>query len=61
MSATEKSIADRLANIEKTVKAVEKFYRNPMYKAISENASPESTMKKSIKEQIADGQVRFTQ
>lgn len=60
MAALEKSLMDRLTNVQKTVARVEKFYQQPFYKAIDENASPESVQKMSVSEQIQKGKVRFT-
>lgn len=60
MAALEKSVMDRLNNIQKMTAKVEKFYQQPFYKAIDENASPEGVQKMSVKEQIEKGNVRFT-
>jgi hypothetical protein len=59
--AVEKSVSDRLANIQKAMEKVEAFYKQPMYKAVSENVSPESVQKQSIKEQIEKGKIRFVE
>lgn len=55
-AAIEKSFEDRVKNMQK---AVEKFYSQPLYKAVGENNGPEATLRKGISEQIKDGQVRF--
>jgi len=58
--AMEKSMKDRVANIEDTAKKIEKFYKQPMYKAVSESFGTEGTVKKSISQQLADGQINFS-
>jgi hypothetical protein len=60
VDAIEKSVSDRLDNIQKSVEKIEKFYKQPFYKAIDENVSPESTTRKSIEKQLEDGKIRFT-
>ena len=59
LDAIEKSVKDRVEDINKTTEKLEKFYKQPFYKAISENVAPEATLKKSIKEQVQDGNIRY--
>jgi len=60
IEALEKSMSDRIANAQKALNKIEKFYNQPFYKAIDESVSPEATMHKSIEEQIKAGKVQFT-
>jgi len=60
MDAFEKSIKDRMDNIQKSAEKIEQFYKQPFYKAIDENASPEGIQKQTLKEQIAKG-IKYTQ
>lgn len=61
LEAVEKSVNDRVANLQKALGEVEKFYKSPMYKAVSENSGAEALKKESsVAEQIAKGQVRFS-
>jgi hypothetical protein len=60
IEALEKSMSDRIANAQKALNKIEKFYSQPFYKAIDESVSPEATMHKSIEEQIKAGKVQFT-
>jgi len=55
LEATEKSVSDRIANMNK---ALEAMYNKPMYKAISEETNPEGVQKIGIKEQLAKGKFR---
>jgi len=59
LDAIEKSVKDRVEDINKTTEKLEKFYKQPFYKAISENVAPEATLKKSIGEQVKDGSIRY--
>lgn len=59
LDSIEKSVKDRVDDINKTTEKLEEFYKQPFYKAISENVAPEATLKKSIKEQIDEGQIRY--
>jgi hypothetical protein len=60
VEAVEKSFADRLANLQKTVEAVEKFYSQPLHKGFVENAAPEGSIQKSVKQQLEEKNVRFS-
>jgi len=60
LTAMEKSMTDRLANITKTLKNVEEFYNKPLYKGFAENTNPEAIRSKTISKQIEDGKVRFS-
>lgn len=61
IEAMEKSVEDRLANLQKTVSKVEQFYKAPLYKAVSENVGAESGFKKSLKEQITEGNIKYAE
>lgn len=54
VEALEKSVADRLGNIQK---AMDRFYSQPFYKAVDENVNPEAIQKMTIKEQIEKGTI----
>lgn len=62
--AISKSFNDRIDNMLKeianTEKAMKDFYSKSFYKAAGENVSPESTVQKSISEQVEEGKVRFS-
>jgi hypothetical protein len=60
IEAVEKSVSDRMNNIQKSVEKIENFYKQPFYKAIDENVSPEGVMKESISTQLEKGKVRFS-
>lgn len=60
LEAMEKSFNDRVANINKSVAEIEKFYKQPFYKAINENVNPEAVEQKPFSKQIADGKVRYS-
>ena len=60
LTAMEKSMTDRLANITKTLKNVEEFYNKPLYKGFAENTNPEAVQRKTISKQLEDGKVRFS-
>jgi len=60
LEAIDKSMSDRVENLQKTAKQIEAFYKQPLYKSIDENAAPEAVMKKSVKEQIDAGKVKFS-
>jgi hypothetical protein len=60
VEAVEKSFADRLANLQRTVEAVEKFYEQPLHKGFVENAAPEGSIQKSVKQQLEEKNVRFS-
>jgi len=59
IEAVEKSVQDRMANVQKSVEKIEKFYKQPFYKAIDENMAPESVVHKSISDQIKDGRLKI--
>lgn len=54
VEALEKSVADRLGNIQKSM---EKFYSQPFYKAIDDSIGAEGVHKMSIKDQIEKGTI----
>lgn len=60
VNAIEKSMNDRLVNLQKTMSAVEKFYDRPLYKSVDENVNPEAVQAQSISKQIESGKVRFS-
>ena len=60
LSAVEKSVNDRVANLNKSVEKVEAFYKQPFYKAVNENVSAEGVLSKGIQAQIDEGKVRYT-
>jgi len=60
LESIEKSVNDRVANLQKTAGNLEKFYNQSFYKAVDENVAPEGVMKKSIKEQIDTGKARYS-
>lgn len=57
LDAVEKSVADRLANIQK---AVDKFYSQSFYKAAGESVGPEGTQQLPIEKQLENGKARFS-
>jgi hypothetical protein len=63
-AAIQKSMEDRLANTKKEVdnmvNQMQKFYNQPMYKALGENVAPEGAKSETVSEQIAKGKVRFS-
>jgi len=61
VEALEKSVNDRLKNVQKDMAEIEKFYKQSFHKAIGENVAPESTQALSIKKQLESGNVRFRQ
>jgi hypothetical protein len=60
VEALEKSVNDRLTNVQKDMAKIEKFYGQSFYKAINENVAPESTQAQGIAKQLADGKIRFS-
>ena len=60
VEALEKSMADRMANAQKALDKIEKFYAQPFYKAMNENTQPEAVVQKSVKKQIEEGNVKFS-
>lgn len=61
LDALNKSMNDRLANIQKGIDKVENFYKKaPLYKAVEDSVGAEAAVKKGIKEQIAEGKVRYS-
>jgi hypothetical protein len=66
ISSVEKSVNDRLKNmreeIEKTEKAVEKFYQHPFYKMMDNDVGrPDRAQPDTVEGKINKGQVKFTQ
>lgn len=57
IEAMEKSVADRLVNVQK---ALDKWNTQSLYKGFDENNNPEAVMQKGITEQIRDGKVRYS-
>jgi hypothetical protein len=61
LEAVEKSVSNRIVNLQKSIGQVEKFYNQPFYKAIDEGFGPEGIQKQTITQQIKEGKVRFSQ
>ena len=57
VDAFEKSVTDRITNISKQMEQVEKFYRQPFYKAIKDEANPEGVVK-SLAEKAMKGELQ---
>jgi hypothetical protein len=60
--SVEKSVSDRVANLQKTAGEMEKFYKQSFYKAVDADAAPEAGFKKkaSMKEQVESGKVQYS-
>ena len=60
LEAIEKSMNDRIVNMQKTIGKMEAFYESPFYKAIESDNQTFVKKEDTFSEQLSKGMVRFT-